>query len=687
MTDSNNHISEFLNYYLEKETSPDYAVLITGCWGSGKTYFIRKYLEGKGTEKDSVKVFDWLTGCEKYTVVYASLFGAKNREEMDQRVLEKLHSILNSAVFKALPNAVSLVGKISSEITGNSTMAIAGKTVSVLARNYLKKKGSLNKKTVVVFDDVERADLPLPELLGYLNEYVEHLHVPCILLADKEKWEEAQKCQEDKSTLHRLSSTKEKVIGKEFQIRTTFDEVWKYWFDKDCSILNDKSKNLVKDYHDTIAQIFEMADVSNFRSLKHSLLDFQRFIEKIQDEYLKNPEFNELLVADFFAHQYAYYLGLLNPYKIQDVITHSAASILNQKQDEKSFQIQTNPLNSKTKNVTWNIVPNTQIADEKFASYEDFQNKFGGLRKFSSMNDSAFANKWLQIWRAWLLQNSGDFNEINNLIKKSIWFEGKNEYYLKKLLNWFMLDDEEGERALTAFEESLTNKTLVDPFLIMDLFYRMYWYAEQKVLENSEDSAKKFKSRMEEYVKSVKDKLIDREMENWKQQGWIDSTYNENKDVNDEFLALLCELLSEKIQNRKKKAINEFYTSLQSDSYGEVKRVCDRIALFGESSEKFPFTELDVQKLCEVYQKINKDWHRYFFNALKRRYAKRENENEWNAELIKSEKSFLEKLLETAKDIYDNAERPLTPTIFSLYYLIRTLEEILKQVQNHDPRN
>lgn len=687
MTDSNNHISEFLDYYLEKETSPDYAVLITGCWGSGKTYFIRKYLKGKGTEKDSVKVFDWLTGCEKYTVVYASLFGAKNRKEMDQRVLEKLHPILNSAVFKALPNAVSLVGKISSEITGNSTMAIAGKTVSVLARNYLKKKRSLNKKTVVVFDDVERADLPLPELLGYLNEYVEHLHVPCILLADKEKWEEAQKCQEDKSTLHRLSSTKEKVIGKEFQIRTTFDEVWKCWFDKNSSILNDKSKNLLKDHHDTIAQIFEMADVSNFRSLKHSLLDFQRFIEKIQDEYLKNPEFNELLVADFFAHQYAYYLGLLNPNEMQDVITHSAASILNQKKNGNSFQIQTNPLNSNTKNITWNIVPHNQIADEKSASYEDFQDKFSGLKRLSSTNDSTFANKWLQIWRTWLLQNSTDFNEINNLIKESIWFEGKKEYYLKKLLNWFMLDDEEGERALTAFEESLTNKTLVDPFLIMDLFYRMYWYAEQKVLENSEDSAKKFKSRMEEYVKFVKDKLVDREMENWKQQGWIDSTYNENKDVNDEFLALLCKLLSEKIQNRKKKAIDEFYTSLQSDSYSEVKRVCDRIALFGESSEKFPFTELNVQKLCEVYQKINKDWHRYFFNALKRRYAKRENENEWNAELIKSEKNFLEKLLETAKDIYDNAERPLTPTIFSLYYLIRTLEEILKQVQNHDPRN
>ncbi len=678
MTDNNNHITEFLDYYLEKENRPDYAVLITGCWGSGKTYFIRKYLKGRGAEKDSTKVFDWLTGCEKYTVVYVSLFGTKNRKEMDQRVLEKLHPILNSAVFKALPNAASLVGKISSVITGNPTMAIAGKTVSVLARSYLKKKENLNKKTVVVFDDVERADMPLPELLGYLNEYVEHLQVPSILLADKEKWEEAQKCQEDKSTLHRLSSTKEKVIGKEFQIQTSFDEVWNCWFEKENHILNDKSKNLLKDYHDTIAQIFEMAGVSNFRSLKHSLLDFQRFIKKIQDKYLKDSEFNELLVADFFAHQYAYYLGLLNPYEMQDQITHSAARILNQKQDEKSFQIQTTPLNSNTKNVTWNIVPNTQIADEKSASYENFQDKFDGLRMFSSMNDSAFANKWLQIWRTWLLQNSVDFNEINNLIRESIWFEGKNEYYLKQLLNWFMLNDEDGEKALDAFENSLKDKTLVDPFFIMNLFYRMYWYATQNVLK---DSPENFKSRMEEYVKSVKDKLIDRDMEYWTKQGQIDSTYKKNEQVNGEFLALLCQLLNDNIKNRKKKTLNEFYTLLQSDSYNEMKRMCDQIALFGEFSEKFPFTELDVQKLCEIYQKINTNWRSYFFNALKKRYAKKENENEWNSELIKSEKDFLDKLLKTARVIYDNAERPLTPTIFSLHYLIRTLEDILKQVK------
>lgn len=65
MSNSNKHIEEFLDYYLNKELSPDYAVLITGCWGSGKTYFIRQFLEKQGAAgKDVVRKNDWLAGFE-----------------------------------------------------------------------------------------------------------------------------------------------------------------------------------------------------------------------------------------------------------------------------------------------------------------------------------------------------------------------------------------------------------------------------------------------------------------------------------------------------------------------------------------------------------------------------------------------------------------------------------------------
>ena len=136
MSNSNKHIEEFLDYYLNKEQFPDYAVLITGCWGSGKTYFIRKYLEGKGAAgKDVVKTFDWLTDCEKYAVVYVSLFGAKSREEMDKRGLEKLHPILNSEYLKSIPTAVSTIAKLLKEYSVNPALKATG-AVAEIARTY-----------------------------------------------------------------------------------------------------------------------------------------------------------------------------------------------------------------------------------------------------------------------------------------------------------------------------------------------------------------------------------------------------------------------------------------------------------------------------------------------------------------------------------------------------------------------
>ena len=80
---NNYHIASYLDGYLNAANKPDYAVLITGDWGSGKTHFIKNYLGG-----DKKIVNDWLTDCEKYIVLYISLFGAKSRADMDGRVLE-----------------------------------------------------------------------------------------------------------------------------------------------------------------------------------------------------------------------------------------------------------------------------------------------------------------------------------------------------------------------------------------------------------------------------------------------------------------------------------------------------------------------------------------------------------------------------------------------------------------------
>jgi hypothetical protein len=648
MSNSNKHIEEFLNYYLEHETSPDYAVLITGCWGSGKTFFIKQYL---GDEKKEIK--DWLTDCEKYTVVYVSLFGAKSREEIDKRVLEKIHPILNSAVFKAIPRAVSLVGKIAGAVSENPVIPIAGNSVSVFADSYLKEKGKSLKRTVVVFDDVERADMPLPELLGYLNEYVEHLHVPCILLADKDKWEEAQKCQKDKSTLHHLSSTKEKIIGKEFQIQTSFDDVWNFWSISGNHPIGDRAWNVVKNFRLNIQLVLEIIGANNYRALKHSLSDFQHFIEKIEDEFLSNEEFNRLLIADFFSHQYAYYTGWF-----------VAADIGQSNAMERAFAKGThdNEKNEAEILKKYPILP-----------YEKFEKTF---RKIDSLSNiytiENYSKKWTDVWKDWFSLNYIETGRLNNLIKESIWFDLKNDYYFNKMYEWFMLDDESGQKTMRAFEKALQDKKFTSPISIMCLCCKLYWYAKHGVFVEDYNA---FCQKMEDYVVSVKETLLYENVDGWKHNTMLDSSYNEIENELERLQGTIKSVLSEKEESYKQKQMDEFLNNLGNENFAISEHTCDSIAQEYLNDESFDFGMLNAEKFCNAYQSIPRHIKRNCFVALESRYK-------FHPEQLEKERMFLENVLKISQEIFDGAERPLTPGIFAFYYLIRTIKEILGEKEN-----
>ena len=284
---NNKHIADFLDGFLNVSNKPDYAVLITGDWGSGKTHFIKKYLGG-----DKKIVENWLTDCEKHIVLYVSLFGTKSRADMDSRVLEKLHPILMSKKIKVFTSSFPIIGMIAGASSPVPGGAVVGERIGkdfqcfteAFRESLLKEKQEKDfKNLVVVFDDVERADMPLPELLGYLNEYVEHLHVPCILLADENVWKEINESQKihqkeitgiwgknekvdlivKKSinqTLHSLSSTEEKVVGKKFQIQTSPEEIIESWFPEnknDATIFGDEIYELLKPHKALLKSILE----------------------------------------------------------------------------------------------------------------------------------------------------------------------------------------------------------------------------------------------------------------------------------------------------------------------------------------------------------------------------------------------------------------------------------------------
>ncbi len=45
ISEPNKHIEEYFDYYFDAKKNFEYAVLLNGAWGSGKTWFIKKYIE------------------------------------------------------------------------------------------------------------------------------------------------------------------------------------------------------------------------------------------------------------------------------------------------------------------------------------------------------------------------------------------------------------------------------------------------------------------------------------------------------------------------------------------------------------------------------------------------------------------------------------------------------------------
>jgi len=262
---SNQHITDFLNYYI-KLPNPQYAVLLKGKWGSGKTHFIDEYK----------KQLD-----EKQKYIYVSLYGVKNYDEIETKFLQSS----NPEIF----NEKSIfVGKLADAFINNkikSSLGIIKKSLS-----------SLNAKgNILIFDDLERCSIDKVDLLGYINNFVEHQSYKVILIANEEELEKTEK----------YTQIKEKLIGKTFEFISDANLAY------DSFLLELKNTNRVKEkilqkYKNIIVKIFEKSETKNLRFLRQGLFDFERFYDSIFDNKHNNDDFLNDFISVFFSSFFEY---------------------------------------------------------------------------------------------------------------------------------------------------------------------------------------------------------------------------------------------------------------------------------------------------------------------------------------------------------------------------------------------
>lgn len=269
----NENIVNFLNGYM-MNPDPQYAVLLKGKWGCGKTHFINHWIDTYQKQEAEDKVLE---------PVYVSLYGLSETKQITTAINRVLYPILYGKAAKAgktflkFMSAIVLKCDVDWNKDGNSDFSM---DLGLDALSIFKSEDEQVKKgNLLIFDDLERCDIPMKKLLGYLNFFVEQCNCHLIVIGDEDKIAEG----ENKKI---FGEFKEKTIGREFGIET----------DIHGALINFVNQTPVNEFvvnHQTqIEKFFAMTECDNLRILRQALWDFARFEESMtgfsEDERYEN---------------------------------------------------------------------------------------------------------------------------------------------------------------------------------------------------------------------------------------------------------------------------------------------------------------------------------------------------------------------------------------------------------------
>ncbi|WP_281309955.1 P-loop NTPase fold protein [Flavobacterium flavigenum] len=203
-------LNDIIDFYLTHDSN--YAVMITGDWGIGKTYYFRNTLAQK---IEQIPTF--ANAAKKYKPVIISLFGLSTIEEIQTEIFLSIYPLLKN---KSVKLGASIGKALIKGVLKLHGLDEYGKIFSDVETN---KNDWINFNEIVVcFDDFERLSgkLSIDELIGFINSLVETESIKVIILAN-----------EDKIVPKNYFTLKEKIVGNSIEfiqdISSAFDSLIK----------------------------------------------------------------------------------------------------------------------------------------------------------------------------------------------------------------------------------------------------------------------------------------------------------------------------------------------------------------------------------------------------------------------------------------------------------------------------
>lgn len=254
----NEDILRFLEKYKD-DPDPQYAVLLDGKWGCGKTFFIKSWLDTFQTENE-----------DELAPMYVSLFGVQTVKQINDTINGLLFPFMNSKVYKIGKTITKMVAsaalRFNVDYDGDKKSdGTVDFKLDPLMDLLNDKKEELKGRRILIFDDLERANIGVKELYGYINRFVEHNRFKVIVVCNSTEIT-------DKEIFNRF---REKIIGRTFEIHSDIDAAIN-------SFANEiPTSYFVQQHISEVKEAFKLTGYSNLRVLRQCIRDINQIFQGI----------------------------------------------------------------------------------------------------------------------------------------------------------------------------------------------------------------------------------------------------------------------------------------------------------------------------------------------------------------------------------------------------------------------
>jgi hypothetical protein len=588
--DLNKNLEDYMKFYMSL-SNPQFAVLINGKWGSGKTFYIKAKVDKwnsvlKKSKNNSIaqKTSFWNKKDKQkedeeivLKPLYISLYGVSSTSQISEKIKEALNPLFYTKGAKIIKNI--LLGAVKTATHINLDTDGDGKSDGKVSFNVnsigLLKGGDdrIKGEKLIIFDDLERCKLKISELFGYINEFVEHYSCKVILLSEESKIFE--KCEEEKEAYKEF---KEKLVGQTFIIQADIEKAIDAFINK---LSASKEKEFLENSKGLIKSVFESSKIENLRILRQSILDFERFVNQFDSSLKEHKKYQDFL-KNLLGHFVLVYLEFKSGNDtISNLSNYSFAG--DQKENEQKIR----------------------------SKYDEVLDKYGVYHRMSVIQYSFIID----------FINNGYSNvlKLNTSIKENGFFRDSEEKDWEKLWRWEELEDNEFKNSYNKVIDSLKKEEIENPYILLHVITILISLKNKGIIESTEfDLVDVFKNRFEKILDKHKNEPFSR----FGEQSWSKGYRERESEEFKEIINYSNNRIIEHNSQNKDDYLKKVFENINNENISQLQEKLD--APLPDRSSNYSFipilTTVDGKKLASSLLKLTNKNLDLFFYFLNRRY-------------------------------------------------------------------